>query len=69
MRIKRVWLLQKSYGVTVCAGQCCASHYAKLRKRHGVAQDWTVPPVLDRNGRDIAEMVRESESCFLSICC
>ena len=59
------WLLQKSHGVTVCAEQCYAPHYRRLLKKYGVPEDWTQRTILDKNGRDITEMVREADAYFL----
>lgn len=58
------WLLQKGYGVEVCAEQCYSAQYARLKAKHNVPENWTDTPVLDKNGRDITEMVKESEAYF-----
>lgn len=59
------WLLQKSHGAAVYAEQCYAPHYRRLLKKHNVPEDWTKQTILDRNGRNISEMVREAEAYFL----
>lgn len=59
------WLLQKSRGAAVCAEQCYTPHYKRLLKKHNVPKDWTKQTILNRNGQDISEMVREAEAYFL----
>lgn len=56
------WMIQKSYNVPVCAEQC---YYRSLRSRHQIEDSWIEAPIIDRDGRDITEMVRGAENYFL----
>lgn len=57
------WLLQKSYGVPVCAEQC---YYPGLLDRNHIEGSWIDGPIVDREGNDITETVREAEAYFLN---
>ena len=41
------------------------NYYYSLRLRNGITDSWIEAPIMDRDGNDITEMVREAENYFL----